>query len=282
MKPAFDYKPCNHSNGNVVCDKFPLKEVQKAFKRSSFPRPASVKLILQPYISNERFIPEDIFGTKQILDISIRYPKSSCCDNKLQVDANAFRSTKSFTNNFTIGRFDCTLLDLKFLSGFDKLTQLYLHNIYNIHNCLPSLPPLPRLVTFFLKYCTGMNNLNIFPSLTNGLEKVRFYSTVTNIHTHYNDEIVDRIINWLLLSSANTLEEMTIINMDQMTRVPHKIPSFKALKNVWLQDNRISTIKSGSFSFSVPVSLLNIQGNRIREIEPGAFQGMHNNFIYIL
>jgi len=68
--------------------------------------------------------------------------------------------------------------------------------------------------------------------------------------------------------------------MNQVTRVPHKIASFKALRKVWLHHNRISTIKSGAFSFSVPVSLLNIKDNGIKEIEPGAFQGKHKNAIY--
>ena len=98
INPSFDYRPCNNSNGTVVCYKSSLEEVQKAFKRSSFPRAASLILTLQPYISSETFIPEDVFGTKQILDIDIEYPLGSCCHNKLQVDANAFRSTKSFTD----------------------------------------------------------------------------------------------------------------------------------------------------------------------------------------
>jgi len=88
--PSFDYEPCSISDGNVVCDKVTLKEVQTIFRRTSFPILASVKLILQPYIFSETIIPEDIFGTKRILDIGIEYPLDACCDNKLQVDADVF------------------------------------------------------------------------------------------------------------------------------------------------------------------------------------------------
>jgi len=124
-----------------------------------------------------------------------------------------------------------------------------------------------------------MNHLNLFPNLTKGLKVFHFWGNVNNIHTIYNDETVERIIDWLLLSSANTLEEMTITYMNQVTRVPYKMSSFKALERVSLGSNNISTIKSGAFSFSAPVSSLGIQENGIMEIEPGAFRGIHNNFL---
>ena len=135
--PSFDDTPCNLSNnGNVVCDKVPVKEIQKSFNRTfPFPILASVKLILQPKINTETFIPEDVFEKNRILDIWIEYPTDSvCCDSKLQVDSEAFRSTKSYTTQFTINIIDCTLLDLVFLSGFDKLTNLQLSNINNIQH----------------------------------------------------------------------------------------------------------------------------------------------------
>jgi len=122
-----------------------------------------------------------------------------------------------------------------------------------------------------------MNRLNIFPTLTNGLGIFRFFGDIHNKDKAYNDETVDRVMDWLLLSSSETLEEMKIAYMNQVTRVPLKIESFKALRRLWLYENSISTIKSGAFSFSVPVSELNIRGNGIRGIEPGAFQGKNDS-----
>ena len=275
--PFFDYTPCNYFSGNVICDKIPLDEVKKVFRRTSFPRLASAKLILHPYIFIDKFIPEDVFGTKLILDINLEYSSDSGGDIELQVDANAFRSTKSYTNQFKIHTIDCTNLNLGFLSGFDKLIYLDLTNIFNIQYCLPSLPPLPNLNYLDISYCTGMNHLNIFPTLTNGLKGFSFDGDVDNIMTSYNDDTVGRIIDWLLLSSANTLKDLGITYMNRMTRIPNKIASFKALERLWLNENNISTIKFGAFSFSVPVSLLHIGGNEMKEIEPGAFQGKHDN-----
>jgi len=242
-----------------------------------------VKLSLRPYILSETFIPEDVFGTKRILDIWIEFsPVFVDRSLSLQVDTDAFRSTKSYTEKLTITYIDCTLLDLSFLSGFDKLTHLNLWNINNIQICLPRLPPLPKLNRLEFKYATGMNHLlNIYPTLTNGLKVFWFYGWRPDNDKTYNDETIDHIMDWLLLSSANTLEEMLIIDMNQMTRVPHKVASFKALKKLLLYDNNISTIKSGELSFSVPVSLMSIYGNGIEEIEPGAFQGKHDCSIYI-
>jgi len=240
--PSIDYSPCSISNENaVVCDIVPLGEIQTLFQRTSIPILASANLILQPSIFNETFIPEDVF---------------------------------------TVNVIDCTHLDLGFLSGFDQLTQLNLFNINNIQHCLPSLPSLPKLTSLDLEYCTGLNYLNIFPTLTNGLKRFYFWGDDNNIHTIYNDETVDRIMDWLLLFSVNTLEEMKITYMNQVTQVPHKITSFKALRKVWLPYNKISIIKSEAFSFSVPVFELNIHGNGIKEIEPGAFHGTHDTSIY--
>jgi len=284
VKPGnpFDYTPCNYSSGNVICDKIPLEEVKKVFRRTSFPRLASAKLILHPYIFIDKFIPEDVFGTKLILDINLEYSSDSGGDIELQVDANAFRATKSYTNQFKIKTIDCTHLNLGFLSGFDKLTYLDLTNIFNIQYCLPGLPPLPNLNYLHMRYCTGMDHLNIFPALTNGLKGFSLTGDVyqINLFTTYNDDTVERIIDWLLLSSANTLKDLGITDMKRMARIPNKIGSFKALERLWLNKNNISSIQAEAFSFSAPVSLLHIGSNGLKGIEPGAFQGKRMIMLY--
>ena len=273
---SLDYTPCSLSNGEVVCDQVSFEEVQKALMRNTLSnRLASIKLILQPGIFTETIIPQDVFGEKQILRIGIEFPLEVVENSSLilQVDADAFRSTKGYTEIFRIGGVDCTQLDLSFLSGFDKLTEFTFSNIYNIQHCLPSLPPLPKLTSLSFKYCTGMNELINYPNLTNGLKDVTFFADVVNIHETYNDETVDRIMNWLLLSSATTLKNILIRGMNQVTRVPKKISSFTALSAISMYHNNISIIEYGAFSFSVPVSILNLEGNGINNIEPYAFKG---------
>jgi len=96
--------------------------IKSPLRRNTLPnRLASIKLGLQPHIFTETFIPEDVFGTKEILDIWIKFPLEVDANSSLilQVDSNAFRSTKTYTKIFTIG----------FLSGFDKLIELQFSNI---------------------------------------------------------------------------------------------------------------------------------------------------------
>jgi len=276
-KSSFDSAPCSIFDGGVVCDQVSLKEVQRMFNRTSFLRLDSVKLVLKPNLVNKKSIPKDVFGKKQTANIWIEYPTEVNVNLSLslKVDPNAFRSTKPFTEIFTINHIDCNVLDLEFFTGFDKLTNLTFQNIHDIQHCLPSLPPFSRLTSLNIKYCTGLNELNVLPSLKNGLKTVKFRGSIYDTHKTINDTTVGRIMDWLLLSSANTLQVLEIMYMNQVTRVPDKIASFKALRTLRLHDNSISVVKSGAFSFSVPVSLLNIQGNGIKEIEPGAFRGIH-------
>jgi len=166
------------------------------------------------------------------------------------------------------------LLDFHFLTGFDKLFQLILINVWNIQFCLPSLPSLPRLSVFRIVYCSGLNEFYNFPVLTNGLKDFQLYGFENDVSERiFSDETVDRILDWILLSSLNTLEELRIVNSTQVTQVPRQIPSFKALTKLWLYSNNISTIKKDAFHFAAPVSVLYIKDNGIKVIEPNSFQG---------
>ncbi len=194
----------------------------------------------------------------------------------LQIDPNAFRLTKSYTTEFLLNHIDCTLMDLNFLSGFDKLYKLVFTNVWNIQFCLPSLPSLPRLSVLRLVYCSGLNEFNTFPILLNGLKDFQLYGFENDITERiFTDKTVDRILDWVLLSSSDTLEELTIVNSTQLTQVPRQISSFKALKELWLHNNNISSVKTNAFHFNVPVSSLNIKENGIKEIEANAFQGIN-------
>jgi len=127
-----------------------------------------------------------------------------------------------------------------------------------------------------------MNELHSFPILQNGLKVVSFFGFDDTPLRMYNDETVDRIMEWLLRSSSNTLKEIHVAKMNQITQVPSQIASFKALRKLGLESNNISTIRTGSLMFSLPVITLHIEGNGIKEIEPGAFQGMYMETISIM
>ena len=64
------------------------------------------------------------------------------------------------------------------------------------------------------------------------------------------------------------------LNQIGITQIPPQIPSFTALKELTVTSNRISAIKKGTLSFSVPVLELRLWDNKITSIEPGSFQGI--------
>ncbi len=224
-------------------------------------------------------IPMDILTNSITANLHVQYTYGSVPNGslKLQVDPNAFQSTKNYTKYFQMDTIECGLLDLKFLSGFDRLTKLTFTNIYDIQHCLPSLPSLPSLTSLNISFCTGMNEIFGFPPLTNGLEEILFRGSEKDPDRSFNDETVDRVMDWIVSSSSETLEEMKLVMMKKVTQVPRHLASFKALERFWLHNNNISKIKSGELSFSSSaVSLINLAGNELEEIEPGAFQGESN------
>lgn len=272
---SFDYSPCTYSLGDVTCDGVIIEEVQHIFRRTIIPILHSFTLSIRPE-TNLR-IPENVLDNKRAMEIEILHPwnydgvKQS---SSIQVDANAFLSTRNFTKALKIENMNCSHLDLHFLNGFNQLTNLTMNNMRDIHVCANTLPVFPRLTTLNLH--SSYSTLDFFPLLTNGLKVALFWGNEDYPDYTLHDENIDQTMDWLLLSSSNTLEELTIKQMRRLTRVPRQISSFKALRKLWLNENGLSTIKPGALSFSAPVSSLNIFGNGITEIKPGSFQG---NFI---
>ncbi len=109
---SYDYSPCTFSNLEVVCDQVLLEEVKKVFYMASDLRFLSIQLILQPFVFTETYIPEDVLGNKRVLEIMLQYPPGANKNSSLtlQVDPNAFRSTKNYTRKVTLNNFDCNLL----------------------------------------------------------------------------------------------------------------------------------------------------------------------------
>lgn len=133
------------------------------------------------------------------------------------------------------------------------------------------------MILFDCRYCSGLGEIANFPTLINGLKYIAFLP-IDDYETSA-DETIDRLLKWVLISSSNTLQYITIEYFREMTKIPQQIPSFKALKYLQLQHNGISVIRSGSLHFSVPVTFLSLQDNQIESIEPGAFKGMIIHFL---
>ena len=86
---------------------------------------------------------------------------------------------------------------------------------------------------------------------------------------------MEKVLNWILLSSVDTVKYFSFARMDLLEHVPSQFKSFKSMCSLWLRFNKISTIKTGAFSFKVPVCILDIRNNNIANIESDAFEGKH-------
>ena len=98
-----------------------------------------IKLILNSHTSFSKkcIISKDVLANIRVLKIWINYPSNFFKTNLfgLQIHPNVFESTKTYTTYFILNMIDCTMLDLNFLSGFEKLTDLTFNHVLNIQNC---------------------------------------------------------------------------------------------------------------------------------------------------
>lgn len=281
--PSFDFRPCDYTKGAITCDRVPIEELQIIFLKTSPLVVDLIKLTLRPV--SDRFIPADIFGNKRTNALHIQYFGVPCdCEGvkndslSLKVAPNAFRFTQNLTSKLILGTLDCSALDFSFISGFTQLKNLTLRDVGNIHLCLKNIAELPHTLDHLeISYPTGMNEVLELPILTNGLKVARFAGYPERDPTlKWDIETMDKVLNWILLSSTDTLKALSFTNMNLMTEVPSKIiRSFNDVCRVWLTNNKITTIKNGAFLFKVPVCLVDLVNNGITEIEYGAFQGKY-------
>jgi len=224
---SFDFSPCEYSFGHVTCDDVPIEEVQEIFRRTIIP----ILHIFSLEIRSETnlLIPENLLDTKRASEVEIMHPidyythpsyynVTTLQSPSMQVDLNAFQSTKSYTKAFKIQSVNCSRQDLRFLSGFNQLTNLTLFGMYDIHVCAETFPVLPRLTSLHLQQL--YDTLEFFPSLTTGLKVAVFSGNEDYPDKSLHDENIDQTMVWLLQSSSQTLEELTIRQMPRLTRVP--------------------------------------------------------------
>ena len=66
---------------------------------------------------------------------------------------------------------------------------------------------------------------------------------------------------------------------NRLTRVPNQFPLFPQLNFVDLGRSSIESVPTGAFNFSSTLNILYLNENGLRSIQPGAFQGIIQDFI---
>ena len=189
----------------------------------------------------------------------------------ITIDPNAFKSSSNSLQNLVIYNCDLSRLDFSFLTGFDQLLGLGIVNPTSIFNL--TLPPLPSLLKLAIIVWNENWNWNewtqILHPLTNGLHEFTFIAGV-------DDEAANRLVQWLLNSSATTLQRLELLQT-KITKIPQGISNFENLFDrliITCNESEIKVLAENSINFfnGLPEEI-QITRCGIGELQPGAIQG---------
>jgi Leucine-rich repeat (LRR) protein len=93
-----------------------------------------------------------------------------------------------------------------------------------------------------------------------------------------SDAKIDQILTSFLPDIQNISSPLTSLDVsgNRLTHVPSQLSKFERLNYVDLSYNNIRNLSSGAFNFTAKSINLFINNNKIRSIEPDAFQGRYN------
>jgi len=278
-------KPCSYRNKSrssveVNCENLSVLEVFGAFRRSPFRNKEIDKFtfnIKRPSSSSHPSVelPEDIIDDHQIGSIRLYCPEEdkSSVRISLRIDMNAFRYSQNFTTEIVLRGCDLGDLDLSFLKGFDQLKTLSIDRATDFHKSFVTLPPLKILNRLSLRACTEDVTEKVWtkfpPPLVHGITEL-----CLSYHDDLDDSILSRILDWVLVSSADTLREFDIFQNKKMTTIPPQVREFKKLVYFSASHNGLPlSLSEDSLKFSGPMENIHLTSSQIDNIIPGTFKG---------
>jgi Leucine-rich repeat (LRR) protein len=108
-----------------------------------------------------------------------------------------------------------------------------------------------------------------FPDLTPSILKALFLNG-----NQMDDTMGAKLLDSIIATPTIRLSTLRL-NSNRLTRIPtQQITSFPELQNLYLDDNVIPVLETGSLTFLFPVSILSLSSASINTIEPNAFQGI--------
>ena len=254
----------------VTCPYVPLSVIAQAFKEPVGWNLTSIALIIPP---TDEFIPANLLGGNVVqhgLELECQHSGSQ----RLTIHPDAFKASRNFVLSIKVKGCDLSGFNFSFLKHFCRLEALRFTKNANFHRAAwITFPPLPAL-HYFQVLNMQLDQWAHFPVLVNGLKTVDLGGNLIG------NEAMDRILQWLLDSpSAKTLNVLNIVHT-LLTEVPQKITSFKNFLELFMGQNPITTIRSGSIIANANVSdaanfgIIALHSCNIDAIEPGSFQGI--------
>ena len=254
----------------MTCSEITLAEVSGIFKRKT---PANLEGFVLDLSQSDptKTIPMDLLSDHRTRVVEINCPSS---DYFLMIDPQAFRSSKNTTESVNFFLCNMSRLDFDFLAGFDRITYTSFIGMSSFDQAdWASFPLLPSLYWIFVYGSKGLNDWTTLPQLARGLTWLQLQAS------EIQDVAMDRILNWTLQSSADTLQNL-IIDGNDLKNIPKQIPSFLKLQFLYMNDQRagIPVIPSGSFLCNMQTYRLYALNNGIATIQDNAFLGSVPNF----
>ena len=273
-----DYSPCecfppvSERLDQIECRNISLQDISGIFRRTTPADFDHFSLSLSPAEPSE-IIPADLLNNHRVGGISINCPSN---DVYLRVDSKAFRSSIDTASSIYFSNCDMSRLDFQFLAGFFQIIDINFREMSNFGLAnWASLPIFPSLNEIYIQRSTGLNEWMTLPPLAKGLNFLNLYGN------DIQDEAMDRILNWTLQYSADTLQYLYLSEND-MTRIPRQ--QFVQFQNLYMlqiqnQTRGIPFIPSDSFYSAERQNFyFTAVNNGIEKIEQGAFQGINKQF----
>lgn len=261
-----DFSPCicSEQNGaiNVKCNGVYGGDIREAFARATSTNHVDVLNIRVP--DDCGIFPADMFSGKSVTEI---YIEGNSCS--LYIDPNAFTSSSNRTKVFNASYFSLRLLDFAFLKGFSALSAIMFFSCSDM-SALQHLPSLPTVAYFYSLGSVGSANMTDFPAGRSFSGLIQFMWARGDL----NDELAETICeNIAQTTSVYTLNYFDL-NSNRLTHIPTGLSHLQNNPGVYLHNNSITSLKTGSVLFHVgsPYQLL-FRDNPITSIEPAAFVG---------
>ena len=215
-----DYSPCHCFFGlSVRCANIPVNEVAMFFKNNEGRerRQQMTFFILMIPPEDDAIIPADFLADQWItstIEIScLSYKKA------IEIDPNAFRLSRNFTQGLNMFSCDIAGLDFLFLSHFINIERLFFDSVVNLQMVnWTSLKYLPGLHYVKITGSLGLDDCHTpFPFLSNELLAI---SLTKNFICK---EAMERILDWIINSTAIKSLQMLEVHTNSYIGEPLQI-----------------------------------------------------------
>lgn len=271
-----DYSPCVCGDYPpfglyVICELVNIDDIVSVFNRTSNADLFWLQLRPRPDILTRTVtIPPNLLSGKRSRAIDLYCP--SVVDGslyKLIIDRNALNGSKDLMEYFYV--LGCDLIeqqDFNFLTGFNKLTNLYLYGSVNVQG-IENLPALNTLGTLSINQCSGLSLIANFPAQSfQALEQV--YLTDNAL----DDQVAGRILTSIVSSAAVGTVKVLSLAYNLLTQIPSQVTAFSQLVDLSLSGNDFPTVSFNSLALkSSRVDRLAFTNSSILSIQPGALRG---------